>query len=133
MPRYRPTGLASRPLLLLAAGVGIAGLSYVGYVAVTWYRFGRGDHAAGQDALLDQFIPDYEVRERHEIRVAAPAHVTLAAARALDLRRSPLVRAIFDLRTLPSRWRGEREQERPHEFLAQTLNIGWGILAEIPG
>src|SRR4051795_845174 len=131
MPKNRPRELASPLLLLLATGLGVAVLSYAGYVAVTWYRFGRGAHAAGQDALLDEFMPEYEVRERHEIRVAAPAHVTFAAARELDLQRSPLVRAIFDLRTLPSRWRGEQEQEQPHGFLAHTLSIGWGILAEI--
>ncbi len=99
---------------------------------MTWSRYGRGDDSGGQDALLDRFMPEYEVRERHEIRVTAPAPVTLAAARGLDLQRSPLVRAIFGIRTLPSLLRGEREQERPRAFLAETVSIGWGIQAEVP-
>ena len=133
MPKHRSRGRASRLLLLLAAGLGVAALSWIGYAAVTWYRYGRGEDSAGQDALLDQFMPEYEVRERHEIRVAAPAHVTLGVARELDLQRSPVVRAIFGIRTLPSLLRGERERERPRGFLAETLSIGWGILAEVPG
>jgi hypothetical protein len=52
--------------------------------------------------------------------------------RELDLQRSPLVRALCGIRTLPSCLRGEREQERPRAFLAETLSIGWGMLAEVP-
>lgn len=135
MAKHRPTQGASRLIPGLAAGLGIAVLSYVGYAAVTYYRYGQtGDGTAADDTdtLVDPFIPVYEVRERHEIRVRAPAGVTFAAARDLDLRRSPLVQAIFALRTLPSRWRGEPEAERPGRFLAEVLSIGWGLLAEVP-
>jgi hypothetical protein len=117
-------GSASHRLLALPAGLGIAALAYVGYAAVAWYRYGQTGNrtdANGRDLLVDQFIPEYEVRERQEIRVAAPADVTFEAARDLDLRRSPLVQALFALRTQPSRLRGEPEAERPGGFLAEVL------------
>jgi hypothetical protein len=135
MAKHRPTQRASRLILGLTAGLGFAALSYVGYAAVAYYRYGQtgvGTNADDTDTLVDQFIPVYEVREGHEIRVRAAADVTFAAARDLDLRRSPLVRAIFALRTLPSRLRGEPEAERPGTFLAEVLSIGWGLLAEVP-
>jgi hypothetical protein len=131
----RPGTTGTRLLASLAVGLGLAGLAYIGYAAVTWYRYGRdGDMTAATepDPLLDRFIPEYEVRERHETRVAAPADVTLAAARELDLQRSPLVRAIFAVRVLPSLLRGEPEVSWPGGLLAETLAMGWGLLAEEP-
>jgi hypothetical protein len=127
-----PLERTRRLLFVLAAGLGLSILSWISYAAVTWYRYGRADDAAGQDSLLDRFMPAYEVRERHEIRVRAPAKTTLTVARELDLQRSRLVRAIFHIRTLPSLLRGERKQERPRSFLAETLSIGWSMLAEVP-
>jgi hypothetical protein len=47
------------------------------------------------DASLDQFMPMYEIVERHHVRVEAPAEVTFAAARDVDFRKSAVVRAIF--------------------------------------
>src|SRR5262245_13502368 len=84
-----------------AAGVGIAALGYAAYAARTWTRYGhtadaRPDEA---DALLDRFMPLFEVVERHHIDVAAPAAVTLAAAKEMKLLSLPLVRAIFAART----------------------------------
>jgi hypothetical protein len=109
-------------------------LLYTGYAAVTWYRYGRtGSEAAESagDALLDRFVPVYEVAERHEIRVAAPASITYAAAREVDLNRSPLVRAIFRGRELLMRAPKGEASSQP--FLDQVLAIGWGVLAEEPG
>ena len=70
----------------LTAGAGMAGAAYAAYVADTWLRYGhpgRGREDA-KDALLDEFMRNYEVRERHKMAVAAPADVTLAAAEELD-------------------------------------------------
>ncbi|HZR99761.1 MAG TPA: hypothetical protein VFE37_13695 [Chloroflexota bacterium] len=133
MSQHQSRGLVSRLLVALTTGLSIAALSWIGYAAVTWHRYGRSEDSAGEDPLLDQFMPAYEVRERHETRVAAPADLTFATARQLDLQRSPVVRAIFAIRTLPSLLRGEREAERPRAFLAETLSLGWGLLAEVPG
>jgi hypothetical protein len=85
-----------------------------------------------KDELLDRFIPAYDVVERHRIHVAAPAEITLTAAREQDLLRVPLVRAIFRAREIVMRARST-SGERPRGLLATTLALGWGILAEVPG
>jgi hypothetical protein len=77
-------------------------------------------------------MPEYEVRERHQTRVAAPAEATWAAARALDLERSPAVRAVFAGRELLMRARRSR-RDPSGGFLAQVLALGWRVLAEQPG
>ena len=56
--------------------------------------------ARGGDPLLDRFMPDYDVCERHEIAIAAPADVTFEAAKQMELEGSPLVHAIFKAREL---------------------------------
>jgi hypothetical protein len=59
----------------LGAGVGLAAASYAMYVGIMWFRYGRVRHATGGEAadpLLDRFIPEYEVVERHQVSVAAP-------------------------------------------------------------
>jgi hypothetical protein len=85
---------------LLAAGTGVALGAYGAYAAVTWWRYGRipRDDGRARDELLDRFIPSYEVVERHHIRVAAPAAVTMAAAREQNLFQAPIVRALRPLK-----------------------------------
>src|SRR5512141_2708273 len=124
----------SHPVLLtVLGGAALVGLPYLGAVASTWYRYGRpeGRPEGDEGSLLDQFMPDYEVRECHEIDVAAPAALTMAAAREMDIYRSPLVRAIFAVRTLPSRLRGVSPGAHT-SLLEETLALGWRILAEAP-
>ena len=82
--------------------------------------------------LLDRFLPVYQVDERHETGVAAPADVTFAAARALDLRRSRLVRAIFRAREILMGGTAHSE-EGGKDFLTEVLALGWRVLAEEPG
>jgi hypothetical protein len=125
-------GLAGR---WLTAGAGLAVASYAAYVATTWYRYGRVTGHAGaedRDALLDQFMPMYEVAERHHVRIAAPAAITFAAATEMDLEQSPIVRAIFKVREWVMRSHPARQPET-RAFLSQMRAIGWGVLAEIPG
>jgi hypothetical protein len=105
----------------------------VGHGAATWYRYGRIKPTGSGDELLDRFMPTYEVRERHETRVAATADVTFAAARELELNRSPLVRAIFRGRELLMRSARARDTAPPRAFLDEVLSLGWRILAEAPG
>jgi len=93
---------------------------------------GRTVTAGGPDPLLDRFMTRYEVRERHEIEVPAPAEVTYAAALALDLRRSGLVRAIFRARELLMGSSPARPAAR-QDFIAEILALGWRVLAEEPG
>ena len=106
-------------------------LAGVGYVAATWYRYGLTRPAAGGDELLDRYMPAYDVRERHETRVKAPAEVTFAAARALELGRSPVIRAIFRGRELLMSSTA-RTAKPPRPFLDEVLALGWRVLAEEP-
>ena len=56
-----------------AGAVGFAAAGYATYVGVAWVRYGHPPPAPPEDAdaLLDRFMPDYEVAERHHIHVAA--------------------------------------------------------------
>lgn len=119
----------------VAAGLALAAGAYAAYVGVAWYRYGHPSRAVGpeeQDEALDRFMPVYEVAERHHVRVSAPAEVTLAAAREMDLHQSPLVRAIFKGRELIL---GDTPDNRPRPrgLLAEMQSLGWGVLAEVPG
>ena len=118
----------------VAAGIGLAAAAYGVYVGVTWYRYGSAP-APGpeeQDLLLDRFMPAYDVVERHHVRVAAPAAVTLAAASEMDLQGSGLVRTIIRMReTILGATPDDRQ--RPRGLLAEMQSLGWGVLAEIPG
>src|SRR5687767_2648569 len=84
----------------VAAGVGLAAGVYGAYAGVTWLRYGHvaPPNPDEHDALLDRFMPVCEVVERHHVRVAAPAAVTLAAAREIDPFELPVVRAVFKAR-----------------------------------
>jgi hypothetical protein len=124
-------------LKTVAGGLALITLPYAAYVASTWYRYGRTPATSSrlerrEDSLIERFMPAPEVAERHEIRVDAPAEYTFAAARDMDVNRSPPVRAIFALRTLPSRWRREPPERPSTSLLAETLALGWRILAELP-
>lgn len=118
----------------LAIGAGIAGASYGTYVASAWRRYGRPKKAQGEevDALLDTFMPTYDVCERHHVGVSAPAEVTLAAAKTVELDESRIIRAIFKARALIMR-SNPGLTERPAGFYEQMKSIGWGVLAEAPG
>jgi hypothetical protein len=119
-------------LIILATGAGTIVAGWTGYALVAWLGYGRLQVDRRPDALFDRFMPTYEIAERHETRVAAPASVTYAAACAFDLQQSAIVRAIFRGREILLRAPREREV-LPTQLLAQTLRIGWGVLAEDPG
>ena len=136
MGTHRPHG-KNHALKAVAGGLALITVPYAAYVASTWYRYGRtrapSSRADSRDgSLIEHFMPTCEVAERHEIQVDAPAEYTFAAARDMDVNRSTLVRAIFALRTLPSRWRSEPPERPSIPLLAETLALGWRILGEIP-
>ena len=57
--------------------------------------------------LIDQYLPRWDVRERHRTRVAAPPESVYAALAQADLADSPLVRLLLGARALPGAlWRG---------------------------
>jgi hypothetical protein len=117
-----------------AALIGIGVAAYGTFAGAAWLRYGHVEPAEGDeaDAELDRFMPRYDIVERHQINVEAPAALTFASACELDILRRPLVRAIFRGRELL--FGSTRDAtERPREFLALTKSLGWGVLAERPG
>lgn len=113
-----------------SAGAGIAG--YAAYAATTFLRYGHPRRATGPDAdaLLDKFMPSYDVREAHEIRVDAPPSATFAAAKEMDFDDSRIVRAIFRGRELIFGTKGP-ETSLPKGIIAKTQALGWGVLEEL--
>src|SRR4051812_11666346 len=115
----------------LAGGAAPAAVGYAMYAGAAWTRYGhpaRARRIGEEDPLLDSFMPLYDVVERHDIRVDAPAAVTLAAARDVDLQDSPIVRAIFRARELMLG--SERPAAPlPPGLFAAALAMGWGVLA----
>ena len=113
--------------------LGVAAGAYGAYAAATYLRYGRTRaNADAIDPMLDRFMPMYDVVERHRVRVDAPAEVTLAAAREMDLFQTPLVRAIFKARQLVLGSTAD-DQVRPRGLLASVESLGWTVLAEEPG
>lgn len=126
--------LARRLLFTLVVLAGVAALGYAAHVGATWARFGRAKREAPPARAvvsMDRYLPSYDVSERHQTGVKAPARVTYAAARDVDLQRSPLVRAIFQSRKILFRSGGRELERRP--FLDQVRGMGWGLLADVPG
>jgi len=122
-----------RTVGMLGAGAAASALAWGGYAAIRWSRYGKATRIAPPDPLLDRHMPAYEVRERHETRVEAPADVTWASMHDLDLRRSGLVRAIFAGRELLMRARPAARREPLRGFMEEVLALGWRVLAEEPG
>ncbi|HEY7509692.1 MAG TPA: hypothetical protein VIG50_05525 [Vicinamibacteria bacterium] len=81
---------------------------------------------------LNRFLPAFDIRERHRVRVRAPVEATYAAAVALDLGRSRMVRAIFRARALAMRAKGDPALPAG-TLLDVTQGMGWRVLAERPG
>jgi hypothetical protein len=129
-----PKSRADSAVRWLLGGIGLAAVPYVACVGAAWWRYGRVPPASGDDhdPLLDRFMPTYDVVERHYVRVAAPAEITFAASREMDLLGSPIVRAVFKVRQLVLG--GTRDEiQRPRGMLAEVLSLGWGILDEVTG
>lgn len=124
----------SPALRWFAAGAGFATALYATHAAFTWLRYGYPQRPASEeiDSLLDQFIPAYEVVERHSVHVAAPPETTLAAACEMDLLQSLIIRGIFKAREMMLG--GHPDSRRhPRTLLAQANELGWAVLGEVPG
>jgi hypothetical protein len=107
-------------------------LVYGCYIVITWWEFGTDRRTRDLDPLLDRFLPDWEVAERHEIQVQAPFEMTYLAFRAVDFEDSPIIRFIFRLRQLFMRG-AQREYQGPRTVRDRAVAMGWGVLMEIPG
>ena len=125
------TRTAARSAVRVIGAVGgLAAGAYVTTVVRSWVRYGRVGRAGQEsDELLDRFLPDYEVVERQQIRVRAPAAITLAAAREQDLVASPAIRSIFRARELILGATPD-ERSQPCGLIRQVQSLGWLVLAE---
>jgi hypothetical protein len=128
-----PTHRSSPALRWLAAGAGLATALYATRAGFTWLQYGHppNPNLDETDRLLDEFIPLYEVVERHHVRVAAPATIALAAACEMDLAQSAIIRGIFKTRELILGAQPDEERS-PRTLLAWARELGWAVLAEIP-
>lgn len=128
------THALTRAIRWTAGGLGLVAMGYATALATAWYRYGHVTSVPPdeRDPLLEQFMPEYDVAERHQVRVAAPAAITLSAASHTDLEQSRLVRAIFRARELVLGAEPDGAT-RPKGLLAQTTSLGWRVLAETPG
>jgi len=131
-----PTSWRAAPVVRwLAAGLGIAVSSWAAYAAVAWIRYGRSKRGLDleeSDLLMNRFMPEFEVAERHTIRVTAPADITFEAAAGLDMQHSKTIRGLFRARELML---GAQQLEPvlPKSLLPWAEALGWGVLAQIPG
>jgi hypothetical protein len=116
------------------AVLGAAAASYAGFVGSTWLRYGHASAPADAeaDALLDVFMPTYEVAERHHVGVGAPAAITFESLMDLDLEDSLLIRAIFKGREMLL-GANANEASRTRGLVALTKELGWVVLADVPG
>lgn len=71
--------------------------------------------------LIDEFMPGWDVRERHSIVINAPAQTVVAAARRTDLRRARLTRILFALRGITT---------SENSSLDGLLKMGFVLLGE---
>jgi hypothetical protein len=120
-------------LTMIGRAAATVAAAYGGYVTLTYLRLGRRPGETAAKSLLDQVMPEYEVRERHSVRVAAPAETTFATAREISFRDSPLAEAIFALRALPARLLGApRPSTERRRILDEVIALGWREVAQVP-
>lgn len=116
-----------------AGGVGLLGAGYLALMAAAWSRYGHVQPPSRDEAddLLDRFMPVYEVVERHQVVVAAPAAITLLAAKYGNLDESAIVRSIFKARSLLL-GAATPATEAGGTLLTRMRALGWGVLADVP-
>ena len=117
-----------------AATAAIAAAGYAALVVFNRATYGKvkGFAEGAKDSLLDQFIPDPEIVEHHQIDVAAPADIVMTTAMEMEFLKSPVIRAIVKARELALGGEPDR-REHPTALLDQMRSIGWVVLAERPG
>jgi hypothetical protein len=84
--------------------------------------------------LIDDFMPSFDVSERHHTLVLASAERAYTSARHVDLARSKVVRGLFRARGLTALVRQRRRRPRPRSMtLDDLMGSGFVWLGEDPG
>lgn len=78
--------------------------------------------------LIDEYLPRYDVVERHQIEIKAPSDIVYEATRNLDLSDSIIVRTLFRLRELPGWCRPNRSATQSLGLTLRELIAGGFIL-----
>lgn len=108
-------------------------IAYGSYVFLAWFGYGRIHSAVWSDPLADRLMPSYEVREQHQIEVAAPSAVAMESAKSIRLEDSLLIRTIFKAREIVLGSHSQTGVPPPKELVAFMRSIGWRVLADVPG
>jgi hypothetical protein len=78
--------------------------------------------------LIDEFMPAYDVMERHQIIIHAPPSSIYAALRTTDFGRPVLVRSLLALRAIPSLLRKRSRSTDKRALTLDTILKGGFIL-----
>lgn len=73
--------------------------------------------------LIDEFLPVWDARERHSIKINAPAGEISQAMRRMNLQRAPIVNFLFRLRGI---------RTSANQSLDGLLKMGFVVLGEKP-
>jgi hypothetical protein len=82
-------------------------------------------------AILDPFIPKFDIRERFERRVNAPPEIVMKTAYEFDMQSIWLIWLIVNARKLILG--GTIERRRKIGMVEETRQLGWGTLVEERG
>jgi len=126
MPQLR----VNTPKRLFLFGLMASAAAYAGYVASTWFTYAKRK-AKDRDPLLDTYMPDFEVAERHTIQINAPSRLVFSTALQTNMEGSAIIRALFRSREFILGGNAPPPSP-PKGLLNQLTSIGWGMLAEIP-
>lgn len=83
--------------------------------------------------LIDEWMPAWDAAERHETRIRAPNERVWRAMRTLDLAASPVVKALFALRSIPALFSRQRRDRALGSTLETLQRNGFVLLDERPG
>lgn len=121
-----------RTLRVLAIAGGLCAAGYGAYVVLAFLNYGHARVSSRDDALLERLMPVYDVREKHQTHVNAPAATTMAAAQQVRFDDSPFIAAIFRAREMILQAKAERSQQSV-AFVEFAKSIGWRVVAQRPG
>jgi hypothetical protein len=126
--------LGATVFLLAIAPLGVGSgfpFSLIAIASLLVMQRGLGGVSPLRLSAATPFIRKPDVRDEQEIIIRAPVDLVFFQATRIDLQSLPLVRAIFWLR---GRLLGDTPvTRRPLGIVADTMVLGWGLLAHAPG